>query len=40
MDTEEAVESLKVPEGAAWSAGWFWDSRELNQWETRVISLQ
>jgi len=29
---EDAVESLKVPEGAAWSAGWFWDSRELNDW--------
>jgi len=29
---EEATEWLKEPEGAAWSAGWFWDSRELNQW--------
>jgi putative chitinase len=28
----EATAWLAEPEGAAWSAGWFWDSRELNQW--------
>ena len=28
----EATEWLSTEEGAAWSAGWFWDSRELNQW--------
>ena len=27
---DEAVIWLDTPEGAAWSAGWFWDSRELN----------
>jgi putative chitinase len=32
MSLEEATEWLKDPEGATWSAGWFWDSRELNQW--------
>jgi putative chitinase len=32
MSLEEATEWLNDPEGAAWSAGWFWDSRELNQW--------
>ena len=30
MDLDEAVVWLDTPEGAAWSAGWFWDSRELN----------
>jgi putative chitinase len=29
---EEATEWLSTEEGAAWSAGWFWDSRELNQY--------
>jgi putative chitinase len=28
---EEATEWLSTEEGASWSAGWFWDSRELNQ---------
>ena len=32
MPLEEATSWLDDPEGAAWSAGWFWDSRELNQW--------
>jgi putative chitinase len=32
MSLEEATEWLKDEEGATWSAGWFWDSRELNQW--------
>jgi len=32
MSLEEATEWLSCEEGAAWSAGWFWDSRELNQW--------
>ena len=32
MSLEEATEWLHDEEGAAWSAGWFWDSRELNQW--------
>ena len=32
MPLEEATEWLSTEEGAAWSAGWFWDSRELNQW--------
>jgi putative chitinase len=32
MSLEEATAWLDDPEGAAWSAGWFWDSRELNQW--------
>ena len=31
MSLEEATEWLNEAEGAAWSAGWFWDSRELNQ---------
>lgn len=30
MGLDEAVIWLDTPEGAAWSAGWFWDSRELN----------
>jgi putative chitinase len=29
---EDATAWLAAPEGACWSAGWFWDSRELNQW--------
>ena len=29
---EDATAWLAEPEGACWSAGWFWDSRELNQW--------
>ena len=29
---EDATAWLSEPEGACWSAGWFWDSRELNQW--------
>lgn len=32
MDFDEATEWLSTEEGAVWSAGWFWDSRELNQW--------
>jgi putative chitinase len=32
MSLEEATAWLDDPEGACWSAGWFWDSRELNQW--------
>ena len=32
MELEEATEWLSTEEGAVWSAGWFWDSRELNQW--------
>jgi putative chitinase len=32
MSLEEATEWLNDAEGACWSAGWFWDSRELNQW--------
>jgi len=32
MDFAEATEWLSTDEGACWSAGWFWDSRELNQW--------
>jgi putative chitinase len=32
MSLEEATEWLATEEGACWSAGWFWDSRELNQW--------
>jgi len=35
MDLAEATEWLETAEGAAWSAGWFWDSRELNQWADR-----
>jgi putative chitinase len=30
MSLEEATAWLADPEGACWSAGWFWDSRELN----------
>lgn len=32
MDFAEATEWLSTEEGATWSAGWFWDSRELNKW--------
>ena len=32
MDFAEATEWLSTEEGAVWSAGWFWDSRELNKW--------
>ena len=32
MPLEEATEWLSTEEGACWSAGWFWDSRELNDW--------
>lgn len=32
MSLEEATEWLETEEGASWSAGWFWDSRELNKW--------
>jgi len=32
MSLEEATEWMNTEEGAAWSAGWFWDSRELNQY--------
>ena len=32
MPLEEATEWLSTEEGATWSAGWFWDSRELNKW--------
>ena len=32
VSLEEAVVWLETPDGAAWSAGWFWDSRELNNW--------
>jgi putative chitinase len=32
MSVEEVVDYLETEEGAAMSAGWFWDSRDLNQW--------
>jgi len=32
MQLEDVIEWCSEPEGACWSAGWFWDSRELNQW--------
>jgi putative chitinase len=32
MDLDEVVEYLETEEGAAMSAGWFWDSRDLNKW--------
>jgi putative chitinase len=32
IQLDEAVAWLETAEGAAWSAGWFWDSRELNDW--------
>ena len=32
MDLDAVVEYLETEEGAAMSAGWFWDSRDLNKW--------
>ena len=32
MTLEEVVPWLETAEGAAWSAGWFWYSRDLSQW--------
>jgi putative chitinase len=32
MSLDAATAGLDTAEGAAWSAGWFWDSRELNNW--------
>ena len=32
LELEEVIDWCAEPEGACWSAGWFWDSRELNQW--------
>lgn len=32
MTLEEVVPWLETAEGACWSAGWFWYSRDLNQW--------
>jgi putative chitinase len=32
MSLEDATTWLETAEGAAWSAAWFWDSRELNKW--------
>lgn len=32
MTLEQIVEYLETEEGAAMSAGWFWDSRDLNDW--------
>lgn len=32
MDIDEAVEYLATPEGAAMSAGWYWNKTHLNQW--------
>lgn len=32
MDIDEAVEYLSTPEGAAMSAGWYWNKTSLNQW--------
>ena len=32
MDLDAAVEYLGTPEGAAMSAGWFWDQHDLNDW--------
>lgn len=32
MDIDEAVEYLETVEGAAMSAGWFWDKNNLNAW--------
>lgn len=29
---DEAVKYLETPEGAVASAGWFWNSRQLNEW--------
>jgi putative chitinase len=30
VDFMNETEWLETPEGASWSAGWFWDSRDLN----------
>lgn len=32
MDLDSVVDYLETEEGAAMSAGWFWDSRDLNKW--------
>ena len=32
MEIDEAVEYLSTPEGAAMSAGWYWNKTHLNQW--------
>ena len=32
MDLDAIVDYLETEEGAAMSAGWFWDSRDLNKW--------
>lgn len=32
IDIDEAVEYLSTPEGAAMSAGWYWNKTNLNQW--------
>lgn len=31
LTLDEAVEYLETPEGAAWSAGWFWSKRNINE---------
>lgn len=31
LSLDEAVEYLETPEGAAWSAGWFWAKRNINE---------
>jgi len=32
MTLDQVVDYLETEEGAAMSAGWFWDSRDLNKW--------
>jgi putative chitinase len=32
MSLNETITWLETAEGATWSAGWFWDSRDLNEW--------
>lgn len=32
MQLDDVVKWLETADGAIWSAGWFWDSRELNDW--------
>jgi len=32
LQLEEVIDWCAEPEGACWSAGWYWDSRELNPW--------
>jgi len=32
MSIGEAIEYLSTPEGAAMSAGWYWNKNDLNQW--------